>query len=249
MSKIIVGNWKMNPSTLEEAKNIISKTFEVKSKNVSVVIAPPAVFLIPLMQFFKRKKILFGAQNTNYLKEGAHTGEISVSMLRKAGVQYVIAGHSERRAQGESDADVSLKVASILKEKMIPILCIGEKEHDSAGAYLEILQNQLLNSLSGVPTSSFKSIIIAYEPIWAIGKEEKDAMNSRMLHETSIFIRKILNDKFGKLAKGVKIIYGGAVSEDNAYDLVHDGEVDGLLVGHHSLKPTDFKKIIMEVGK
>lgn len=249
MSKIIVANWKMNPSTLEEAKNIISKTFEVKSKNVSVVVAPPSIFLIPLMQFFKRKNILWGAQNTNSLKEGAHTGEVSVSMIRKSGVSYVIAGHSERRATGESDIDVAEKVTAILKEKMIPILCIGEKDHDGAGDYLEILKNQLMNSLSGVPTTSLKSVVIAYEPIWAIGKEEKDAMNSRMLHETSIFIRKVLNDNFGKSAKGVKIIYGGAVSEENAYNLVHDGEVDGLLVGHHSLKPTDFKKIVAEVGK
>ena len=170
-------------------------------------------------------------------------------MVYEAGARFAIVGHSERRRLGETDENVSKKVLAALKERITPILCVGEGERDSHGLYLHTLKEQIRNSLSGVSKNSIKKIIIAYEPVWTIGKEAKDAMNADILHQTVILIRKILVDRFGPTGRGVKIIYGGSVAPENAREIVRGGEVDGLLVGHQSLKPESFKKILKEVAK
>lgn len=247
MSKLIIANWKMNPETLTEAKKIIEIVSKVKNKNTEVVYAPPAIFLHSLQNFFKRKKLIWGAQNTDAMTRGARTGETSVAMLRSSLVSYVIVGHSERRGMGESNMDVALKVSAVLREKMIPVLCVGEKDRDQGGAYLEVLKMQILGSLFGINENLLKNVVIAYEPLWAIGKEENESMDARSLHETVIFIRKVLIDRFGAKGEKTRILYGGSVTDKNARVLVREGEVDGLLVGHHSLVPKDFTKIISEI--
>jgi triosephosphate isomerase len=249
MAKIIVANWKMNPTSFDEAKAIVKGVSDKTIRGVEMVLCPPALYLGALQIAFKKRKLEWGAQNGYSDKQGAHTGEISFSMYKKMGVKFAIIGHSERRAMGESDKDVSLKIASALKEQITPVVCIGEKERDQSGNYLEVLKNQVLASLSGVTSSMMKKIILAYEPVWAIGKDEGSAMNAQVLHETSLYIRKVLVDNFGKGVKDTPILYGGSVAVENAYSLVKMGEVDGLLVGHHSLKVDEFRKILTEVAR
>lgn len=249
MSKIVVANWKMNPGTLAEAKKLAALSLRTKPKGVKLVLCPPTLFFMSLSANSRNKNYQLGVQNIFHETSGAYTGEISAKMASVAGAQFAICGHSERRRLGETDIDVSKKVLAALKEKIIPILCIGEAERDTHGAYLDFLKGQIRNSLSSVSKNLVKKIIIAYEPVWAIGKEAKDALNADTLHQTTILIRKILVDRFGTVGREVKIIYGGSVAPENAREIVQGGEVDGLLVGHQSLNSVSFTKILREVAK
>lgn len=238
----------MNPESLEEAKEIMVSAVKSAPKSALTVICPPFVFLPAVSKFIKGKHLALGAQNLFAGKSGAYTGEISAGMLQNFAVSFCIIGHSERRMRGETDSDVAKKIQLACNAQIVPILCVGEKERDAHGEYLHILKSQIIESLALLPKSAIKNIIIAYEPIWAIGSESKGAMNARELHETSIFIRKVLVDAFGVKAKETKIIYGGSVAPQNAARLVKDGYVDGLLVGHESLKPKDFAEILKSVS-
>lgn len=246
--KIVVANWKMNPTSAKEAKMLFSQIKRKASilKKTSVVVAPPFAFL---SLFSSTKKALknfsLGAQNTSWQSSGALTGEVSSPMLKDLGVSYVIVGHSERRVLGETDALVARKVASLLGERLLPILCIGEAERDQHGEYLSVLSNQIKSSLLGVSKRDIVNIVIAYEPVWAIGKTAKDAMDSHKLHETTLFIRKTLTEMYGRnIAEAVVIIYGGSVEPVNAPDLIKNGNVSGFLVGRASLSAKEFGNII-----
>lgn len=249
MKKIVIANWKMNPGTLAEAQALAAASGKSVPRGVKLVLCPPTLFFVPLFAGSKGKKYSLGVQNIFYERSGAYTGEISAKMAYEAGARFAIVGHSERRRLGESDSEISKKVLSALKERITPILCVGEKERDHGGAYLSVLKEQVRNSLANVSKSGVKKIIVAYEPIWAIGKSAKKAMNADILHQTAILIRKILVDRFGSAGRGVKIIYGGSVAPENAMEIVRRGEVNGLLVGHQSLKPDSFSKILKEVAK
>lgn len=242
--KIIIANWKMNPLTIKEAEALGKETNRAAQKNIETVVCPPAPFLGVVGKTLKSKSISLGAQNVYGEKSGAFTGEISVPMLKSFGVAVTIVGHSERRALGENDQDVASKVKALVAGGITPVLCIGEHTRDDGGAYLEVLKNQLLQSLSGIAAAAVKKVVIAYEPIWAIGKTGDDAITGRHLHEIVIFIRKVLVDTYGKSNKDVRIIYGGAVAPENAHELIAEGMVDGLLVGHLSLKPKQFSQIL-----
>ncbi len=244
---LVVANWKMNPENAEKAKEIFRGTRIITKnlKNTKVVICPPFVYLSDLEKI-NDLKLTLGAQDMFWEKNGSFTGEISSSMLKGEG--YVILGHSERRALGETDEMVARKTASAIKAGLLPILCIGEKERDIHGEYLHFLRKQIIESLGKLPKRFLEKLVIAYEPIWAIGKSEEGAMKPADIHETSIFIKKVLAEIYEKKAAvSVPILYGGAVSYKNAKDIIVQGEVQGLLVGHESLNVKRFGELLKNV--
>ena len=246
--KLIVGNWKMFPQTLLEAKAIFSahKKSARGMSRAKIIICPPSVFLEPLAKMEKRKRsIEIGAQNTFYEDEGAHTGEVSPPQLRSVGAGYVLLGHSERRAMGEGSDMIAKKAVQANKSKLIVILCVGERARDDAGAYFNEVKEQLRTSLEGFPKTESKRLVIAYEPIWAIGKNAVRTATPSDFHEMSILIKRHLVDQFGKLAGfKVPILYGGSVDEKNSEGFFKDGGADGLLVGRISLDVEKFGTIM-----
>jgi triosephosphate isomerase len=245
--KLVVGNWKLNPQTLEEAKSVVRIVSRKIPTKATVIICPPAVFLSALAGQRGKSKIKFGVQTVSSETSGAYTGEFSAQMAKSAGAEYAIIGHSERREMGETNKIVSKKVVAALKAKLMVILCVGEKERDHHGHYLSYLKAQIDESLEGVSKNLIDHLIIVYEPIWAIGEKSSGPMEARDLHETSLFVRKVLHDHFGKKAFSVPLLYGGSVDPINAEALIKDGNVEGLLVGRESVKPEHFSKIINAV--
>lgn len=237
MRKIIIANWKMNPAKLTEAKKIADGIWKLTSKlKCEVLICPPA----PFISFVKGK---VGAQNVHFEKYGALTGEVGAPQLKSAGVSYVIVGHSERRAMGETSEVVARKAVATLKSGLSPIICIGEKERHHEGEHWQVLSRELHASLAHVPKSMIKNCVIAYEPIWAIGKGST-AMKSEEIGESAIFIRKILAEMFGvKNSEKTRVVYGGSVDGKNAREIASASGVSGFLVGRQSLVPKQFAKI------
>ncbi len=247
---LIVANWKMNPDSGEKAKALFveTKRSAVKNPNVKVIVCPPYIYLHELGKL-KDKAVLLGAQDASTEPGGSFTGEISALMLKHQGEGYVIIGHSERRALGENDDLIAKKVVMSLKTGLKVILCVGENIRDGHGEYLHFLREQLIKSLSGVSKKFLKNLIVAYEPVWAIGKTEAEAMNARDLHETSLYLKKVLSELYGvKAISDLKIIYGGSVNHLNAKNLLELGQVQGLLVGHESLSPRKFEAVIKSLN-
>lgn len=259
--KLVVANWKMAPRTLLEAKKTFTtyKKFMLRrgyagqaknsDKGVTVVFCPPFQYIRDLKKDYKGNKIFFGAQDIFYEKEGAYTGEISGDMIKDLGARFVIVGHSERRALGETNEIISKKLKTSLEFGFHTILCIGEKERDFEGNYLKELSQQISGSLSNISPSLVKNLIIAYEPVWAVG-EGHTAMDFKEMHFISLFIKKQLMKIFNKKnVKEISIIYGGSVDCENAGSFIKEGEIDGLLVGRASLNPYEFSKIVSNVSK
>lgn len=243
--RIIVGNWKMNPVTLEEAKRLLKSVKKVsdKLKTVTVVACPPFVYISPLSKSKKVSPVAIGAQDSYFEVQGSYTGDISPLMLKDLGVTYVIVGHSERRAKGETDEAVSKKVSILLEMGMNTILCVGEKERSENGAHLDFLKEQIKNSLSKVSKKNISKLIVAYEPVWAIGA--KEAMSPENVYEMTIFVRKVLSDIYGHdQAIGTPVLYGGSVNFRNALDIFVKGQVDGLLVGRESVNSDGFAELL-----
>jgi triosephosphate isomerase len=245
--KIIVANWKMNPRTLEEAKKIFSGIKRsAKFENLYTVVCPPAVYIESLGKL-ATENIKIGGQDVFWESIGTFTGQISPLMLKSVGADYVIIGHSEKRELGDTDEIVNNKVANALRSDLKVVLCVGEKHRDSDGAYFEVVKNQIKADLDKIQRRYIKNLIVAYEPVWAIGKNESNAMNGAQMFEMGIFIRKTLADLYGKDGGlSVPVLYGGSVGPHNTHDIVSVGKVDGLLVGHQSLDPKNFAEIIRE---
>ena len=247
MKKIfIIGNWKCNPTSLSEAKNLflsINKKIKKKRK-IETVICPPFVYLYPLAQLNRGHKIVLGAQDTFFEEKGAFTGQVSAVMLKDLGCKYVIVGHSEKRAHGDNDEIINKKIHILLKENLTPILCIGEtKEEREKKQTFEKIKYQIQEGLRKVAKKYLHKVIIAYEPIWAIGTNRPCPPESVLT--MSIFIRKTFSTLFGlKKTDKIAILYGGSVNADNAKRYVEEARVNGLLIGSSSLKAEEFLKII-----
>lgn len=243
--RIIIGNWKMHPRSLPEAEKIFSfVTKDISSvKKTEVVICPPFVYLEKLKKL--SRKILLGAQDAFFGEVGAFTGEVSSEMLDSLGVKYVILGHSERRALGETNEFINKKIKGALASGLRPIVCVGESARDESHGYFNLVKTEIEECLAGISKSLVSKIIIAYEPIWAISStpNRKDATpdDSR---EMAIFIRKVLSDKLGKESAQMRILYGGSVNEKDASGFLQAGGVDGLLVGKASLDVKKFVEIL-----
>lgn len=237
----------MSPETLDEAKKVFNGTrIGAKGlKNTDVVICPPSPFLQPLSKLDYPKNLFFGAQNIASEVKGAFTGEVSVGMVKDTGASFSIIGHSERRALGETGEIVRKKLETAFNNDIIPILCIGEKDRDREGTHLALIKNQIKECLSGLQKKYLVGITVAYEPIWAIGKSYREAMTATDIHETTLFIKKIIGEFFGRdIAVGARVLYGGSVETENAYEIMRIGNIDGFLVGHASLIPGDFSAIL-----
>ncbi|MDO8183563.1 MAG: triose-phosphate isomerase [bacterium] len=247
MKKIVVANWKMNPATPREAKVLWSKTkaLTARLKDSYLIVCPPAVFINTFSSQLT-PRLSLGVQDISLAAgEGAFTGELSAQMLQYAGAQFALIGHSERRVKGETDEEVNKKVKLALASRLKPIICVGENKRDEHGHYLEPLRQQVKKALTGLTKPDLKRIIIAYEPVWAVGRMAKGADTPAEFLHHSLFIRKTLSDLFDKkLAMQVPIIYGGSVDSKNAEGFIKEGGADGLLVGRASLKPEEFKKIL-----
>jgi triosephosphate isomerase (TIM) len=236
MKKLAVLNWKMNPVTAREAEKLAqaSENAAKTLKNTQVWLAPPAPFFSVVRSSTKKAKV--GFQNGEPGDVGSVTGEISMGMEKALKASFVIIGHSEQRARGETDDAVSQKVSDALSKGLVPIVCIGETERDSHGEYLSFLESQIVGSLRGLTSQSLKDVIVAYEPVWAIGNSAAGPIGPHELHEASLLIKKIIAGKWGKAAAGsLSLLYGGSVSVDTVGSLARAGHVRGFLIGRASL--------------
>lgn len=242
---IIAGNWKMN-KTPDEAVALVNELKPlVKDAKAQVVVCPTFVCLVAVAQALQGSNIKLGAQNMHWEEQGAYTGEVAPKMLKELGVEYVIIGHSERRQYfAETDETVNKKVVSALAHDLIPIICVGETlEQREEGVTKELVEQQTREALKGLTVASVAKIIIAYEPIWAIGTG-KTASNEDA-NEVIGYIRNTIVEEFGKeAAEKVRIQYGGSMNAGNASQLMAMPEIDGGLVGGASLKADDFAKVI-----
>lgn len=243
---LVVANWKMAPRNLLEAKSLLSSLKRLANKsNVSLVVAPPAPFISSFGASLRGGNLFLGAQDVSFYEGGAHTGEYSAAMLRSCNVSYVIVGHSERRGAGETNDMVAKKVRAALDAKLKVILCIGEHNRDKDGEYLEELRTQMRESLHGIFASDLKNMVIAYEPVWAIGRTAAFALPSSELVQTALFIRKVLSELFDNgSALSLQILYGGSVERGNAESIAECGAVTGALVGHASLSSEEFADVV-----
>lgn len=241
---IVAGNWKMN-KTPQEAVNLINELKPlVKNNTVDVVFCPPFVSLMLAVELTKDSNIEIGAQNMYYEESGAYTGEVAPAMLKEIGVKYVILGHSERRAYfGETNEIVNKKVLKAIEHDLIPIVCVGETlEQREQGITIDLVRLQTKIALKDVSAEDAKKIIIAYEPIWAIGTGK--TATSQQAEEVCKAIRQAVADIYDQsVASAVRIQYGGSVNAGNASELFAMPNIDGGLVGGASLK-TDFGKIV-----
>jgi triosephosphate isomerase (TIM) len=243
---IVIGNWKMNPATLVDAKKIFSRIKQLSNKVPGqLTICPPAPYLNALFSSYKGKKITFGAQDAYWQNNGSLTGYLSPTMMESSGAKYLIIGHSERRElAGEMPDLIAKKVLAGVEAGLTVVLCTGEKVRDRNAEYLTSIRADLQECLKRIDKRMMSRVMIAYEPVWTIGA--RDAMLPSDIHGMTIYIRKVLTEFYDKqISDATKIIYGGAVNVDNVADIVKDGEVDGLLVGRDSLVPENIMQIVV----
>ena len=239
----IAGNWKMNPTSREAAVNLADavKTGVGQAANVHVAICPPSVYIDSVDLVLEGSLIGLGAQNMHWKTDGAHTGELSGAMLNDVGCTHVILGHSERRhGMGETDAQVNAKLHAALAVGLIPIVCIGETQQERESEQTEdVIEGQLTGSLDGLSPDQMTGVVLAYEPVWAIGTGL--TATPHQAQAAHAFIRRWLATKFDEAtAARVIVQYGGSVKADNALELLSSPDIDGALVGGASLKPADF---------
>ncbi len=243
---LIAGNWKMHKtgSQAVEAANQLRSLVEA-TRAVDVMIAPTYTALYQVAQTLKGSNITLGAQDLYWEKQGAFTGEISSEMLADAGCSHVIIGHSERRQFfGETDETVNRKIRAALADNLIPVFCIGESETQrEAGETFSVLDKQVRDGLKDLAFGDLTGLVVAYEPVWAIGTGK--TATREQAQETHRFIRSLLETLFGKPFAGVvRILYGGSVKPDNVRALMEMPDVDGALVGGASLDPETFSKLV-----
>lgn len=242
---IIAGNWKMN-KTPEEAVQLVTELIPlVKDAKCDVVVCPPAVCLAAVAPVIKGTNIKLGAQNVHFAPKGAYTGELSAEMLKAAGCEYVIIGHSERRQYfGETDKTVNKRTAAAIQAGLTPIVCVGEMKDEREAGYTDaIVAYQTLMALTGLTEEQVASVVIAYEPVWAIGTGL--TATDEQANETIGVIRAAIAGKYGKeVADKVRIQYGGSMNPGNVKGLMAQPEIDGGLIGGASLKAADFAQVV-----
>jgi len=250
MKKLLVANWKMNPGTPKEALGLFGDIISNKDlSGVDLAIAAPFVYLTILHK--SNPKIKLGAQNVFWEDGGSFTGEVSPVMLKSVGVSYVIIGHSERRIKiGETDEMVNKKIWAALAAGLKVVLCVGEPSNvreKGISVAKQYVKNQLLRDLRGIPSSRLQipdSLIVAYEPVWAIGTGVPDGPEGAQ--EMIVYIRKIINTKH--ITQSTKVLYGGSVNGKNAASFLKYKDIDGALIGGASLNRKEFNKIIKNVS-
>ena len=246
--KIVAGNWKMNNNKAETAALIQSLTPFNFSTEVRVMVAPAFTHLVQAEALTQGSRIEVLAQNMNAAESGAYTGEISATMLSSIGIQKVILGHSERRAfYNETDESLKAKVATAITHDMEIVFCFGEElDQRKAGSHFELVKTQLETALFDLTPSQWSKVILAYEPVWAIGTGE--TATPEQAQEMHAYIRDLIASNYDQaLADSISILYGGSVKPANAQSIFSQPDVDGGLIGGASLKADDFKAIIQSV--
>lgn len=247
--KIVAGNWKMN-CTLPEGKKLASEVIHMVqdevNNDVDVILIPPFIHLTGIQNLIgSSERIFLGAQNCHEAKEGAFTGEVSAAMLVSVGATHVILGHSERREYfKETDELLADKVAFVLENNLTPIFCCGERlEVRETGNHEELVGSQIKKTLFGLSKDQIKKVVIAYEPVWAIGTGK--TASAEQAQEMHAFIRKKIASKYTQeVADSISILYGGSVKPENAKEIFSQPDVDGGLIGGASLKSRDFTNIV-----
>lgn len=256
---LIVANWKAFVEDFAKAKKLFATSKKLaKAAGVSIVLAPPAPILGALAAKNKPaspktpsrggSKVAFAAQDISVTTGGALTGEITAQAFAAAGATYAIVGHSERRAAGDTDAIVSEKLSHALTHGLIPILCVGENERDGEGRYLALVREELTAAMESLEPKERAQVIVAYEPLWAIGKTAESAIGQNDLAEMVLYIRKVLAELLpGKSSSRSLVLYGGSVEPNNIRDLAASSSVDGFLIGHASVDPHIFSLLVKQL--
>jgi triosephosphate isomerase len=248
---IIAGNWKMNKIHSDAIELVNGLKRELSAiENIDIVVIPPYTVLSEISDMLTDSNIELGAQDVHWEEKGAFTGEVSTAMLKDVGVKYVVIGHSERRTYfGETNETVNKKVRAVLGAGLTPIMCIGERlEEREAGKTFDIVKNHIEGGLKGISKEDALKIVIAYEPVWAIGTGK--TATPEQAEEVHKYIRKLLSDLYGgATAENVRIQYGGSVKPENIKDLINQEDIDGALVGGASLKIEQFVPIVRESAK
>ena len=244
--KIVAGNWKMNKNA-EETEDLLNDLIDKlpNDKDVEIIVAPTFINLSSAVEHLEFTNIQVAAQNMHQSENGAYTGEVSAGMLKSIGVNIVILGHSERRAIfHETDAIISYKVDKAIQHEMKVIFCFGEELKDRQNKqHFNVVENQLRDGLFQIEAASWENIILAYEPVWAIGTGE--TASPEQVQEMHEFIRETVRKAFGSnIAEDVSILYGGSVKPDNAKEIFSKTDVDGGLIGGAALKADDFAAIV-----
>lgn len=237
----------MAPALVKDAEKLAKKikTISKKTKNVSLFVAPPFFFVPALNKILGRTKIGLGVQHVATSSEEAQTGEVSAVQAKSVGATFAIVGHSEERARGDSKEVVLKRMIEAINAGIAPVLCLGESTRDKDGKYLEYLKNEVEFFTKALTKTDFERSVLAYEPVWAIGKNAERPATTYEAEETIIFLRKTLAHFFDeKLAHKVKILYGGSVNKDNAVDFLRLPSVSGLLIGRLSHDPETLSQII-----
>lgn len=241
---IIAGNWKMNKTVSESVEFIEELKKEELDKEVECVVCAPFISLERLSVASKNTAIKLGAQNVSQYDNGAYTGEISTSMLKDLKMEYVIVGHSERRQYFlETNEVINQKVQKVLSSKMTPILCVGETlEERESGKMNNVIATQIKEGLANLSFEQAKGVVVAYEPIWAIGTGK--TATSDQANEMAMFIRNQLRELFQDVAGDISILYGGSVKPDNIKEIMAQSDIDGALVGGAALKVDSFAELV-----
>lgn len=242
---IIAGNWKMNLTIKEAVKFVEDIKSEVSGTDVESVICAPFTFLKDLKGAVEGTNIKIAAQNMHFEDSGAFTGEVSAPMLKEIGIDYCVVGHSERRQYfAETDETVNKKLKQAFKYDIVPILCVGETlEERETGKTNEIVKSQVVADIAGLDKALVSKLVIAYEPIWAIGTGK--TATSKQANEVIAYIREVVKDLYDdEVSENIRIQYGGSVKPENVQEIMNEDDIDGALVGGASLKADDFIKLV-----
>lgn len=246
---LIVANWKAYVEEIAKAKNLFALAKRLAHlAGVKIVLAPPAP-LLGTLAAGNKSRVAFAAQDVSRTAGGALTGEVTAGAYAAVGATYAIIGHSERRAAGDTDVVVAEKLALALSHGLTPILCVGESERDGEGKYLSVVREELTLAFSPLTQKERAGVIIAYEPLWAIGKTAAAAIGPDDLSEMALYIRKVLSELLsGKNSVRSLVLYGGSVEPDNAKTLIEHSSIDGFLVGHASVEPNTFLLLVKQLA-
>jgi len=242
---IIAGNWKMHKSIKEGVAFVDAIKSEVANTDVEVLLCAPYTLLQNMVEAAKGTNIKIGAQNMHFEDKGAFTGEVTADMLLEIGVTHVIIGHSERRQYyGESDESVNLKTKKALAKGLIPVVCVGESlEQREAGKTKDICKTQIVKAFEGIDAKDVPTVVVAYEPIWAIGTDK--TASSQDANDVISYIREVIKELYSdEVSEEVRIQYGGSVKPANVEEIMNESDIDGALVGGASLLEADFVKLV-----
>ncbi|MFA5997798.1 MAG: triose-phosphate isomerase [Candidatus Paceibacterota bacterium] len=245
---LIVANWKAYVENSAKAKELFALGKRLaRATGATIVLAPPAP-LLGALAARNKSKVAFAAQDVSRTTGGAVTGEVTAQAYAAAGAKYAIIGHSERRAAGDTEASIAEKLAHALAHGLTPILCVGEAERDGEGRYLAVVREELTLALESLAPKERAQVVVAYEPVWAIGKTAAAAISPDDLAEMVLYIRKVLAELLpGKSSARSLVLYGGSVEPENVRALAVIGGVDGLLVGHASVDPRTFSLLVKQL--